>query len=110
MDSGRLGGTHGREVDTSLGKQELGWNPDLVTKGSRPQAPLNLLLSFRISKMGRMLIIVGIEETAYINTIQTLPHKKNIGLSSPESQLLKQFPAGLKRETEHSAKNLSVNG
>lgn len=85
-------------MDISLRKQELGWNPDLVTKSSRPQAPLNLLLSFWISKMGRMLITVGIEETAYINTIQMLLHKKNFGLSSPESQLLKQFPVELKRE------------
>lgn len=36
--------------------------------------------------------------------------KKNFNPRSPESQLLKQFPVGLKRETEHSAKNLSVNG
>ena len=68
--------------------------------------------------MGKMFITVGVEETLslslyiyiYINTVQMLLCKKNFDPRSPESQLLKQFPVGLKRETEHSAKNLSVNG
>lgn len=36
---GTLGGTCQREADSSLGEQELGCNPDLVTKDLRPQAP-----------------------------------------------------------------------
>lgn len=108
LDLRRLRGTPGREVDTSQGEQELGWNPDLVTKDSRPQASFNLLLCFWVRKMGRMLIIVGIKETTYINTIQMLLHMENFSLSCPDRQ--KPFPVGVKSETENSAKNLSVNG